>query len=116
MNSKEQQKFLNAVKNQIKDLEHEVRTFMQSATSVRNTRATEEEVNKHVTHYAEFVYTEVTENLGNCEPIYKVLSSTVHVISYKLGSPIGVYWWSLNFILFLFYPITIIAFMTTRIW
>jgi len=64
---------------------------------------------KQVVEYGDFVTNTTLNIVGKCEPLYNVISSTLQIFSYELGSPIGGYWFGLNMILFLFYPILIIT-------
>ncbi len=95
----------------IEELEKEVSLIkLRNSDSLAN-----EEVNRHVAHYVDFVSNEMLTTVGSCEPLYNVLTSTLHIFSYKVGSPIGAYWFSLNFLLFLLYPIVITAIVTLRL-
>ena len=103
---------LRTIRQSIGKLEDVVEGILRSSAWTRDAA---EQVKVQVENYARFVYNQTYENIGGCKPLYNVMTSTLHVFSYKLGSPIGTYWFSLNILLFLFYPIVITAIITLRL-
>lgn len=68
-----------------------------------------------VNNYETFVHEQVTDSIGQCEPLYIALNATVHIFCYKVLAPVATYWWSLQLLLVMFVAVIITALAGERL-
>lgn len=71
---------------------------------------------EQVIAYSEFVFREISFHVGECNPLYLALDSTIDLFCYKIAAPVAAFWFSLQIILILFIPLIITAILLERIY
>jgi hypothetical protein len=71
---------------------------------------------RQVQAYADFVHDEITYHIGDCEPLYHALDTTIELFCYKIAQPVAAFWFSLQILLLLFIPLIITGILLDRLY